>query len=430
MQEAEFQSHRFWSVFAEAESALATFSIEARTDTRFLELQRKFEFIRWVLTNSDPLLISEGELQAARNEISSIAANLSNDAGGFQSFPVIVNSLQAIIDRFQYPRVTKLFKSEATTAVAEVREQARTLSSELVLMMRGTQENLQNLHVEINQGQERLRQLDEELRRVSAEVASKLSSIESQSAADIASKMTEFTNQFLDFQRRSNSEIAARIDSARQSLEDRQQAIDDLAKKIREDSSTFKNAFVAELASAKGEAQRILSEIEGIYNIAGQVALSGGFIEAAAIEANLYEKNALWAKWLFGISASILAIIWFLHITIESTGLQDMFLRLPISLVLLIPAVYFSNLAAKHRKSATTLQSLGLRIKAFDAYIVTAKDTEKQRLRGEMVATFFDTERTGAAQQNVTKPIGDETIKSVTAFFEKVLDRLPGSKTE
>jgi hypothetical protein len=112
----------------------------------------------------------------------------------------------------------------------------------------------------------------------------------------------------------------------------------------------------------KTKADEVLKEIIGIYEQAGQIALSGGFVEASLDEGTLYKENARWAKLFYVVSALVLAIMWGVLVQKGHDNLGEIVMRLPISIVLLIPAAYFSALAGKHRKTSVGLHSLGLRI--------------------------------------------------------------------
>lgn len=238
-------------------------------------------------------------------------------------------------------------------------------------------------------------------------------------------RVSEFGAKFSAFISEKTEELRLQIDALRKDTESSRQLLTTQAKLVADQRETERNIFAQELGKHKGLAADVLKRIEGIYEVAGQTALSGGFVEAAIGENKLYEDNAWYAKLFFILGAIALAVLWAYHLFATPTNLNDVLLRLPISVVLFVPAVYFSRLASKHRLTSVGLQSLGLRIKAFDAYLISAKETERQKLRAEMANVFFDDARDKSGGIEISEPMLAKLTDKISQLIEKVVDKFP-----
>ena len=161
----------------------------------------------------------------------------------------------------------------------------------------------------------------------------------------------------------------------------------------------------------------------GLYQQAGQIALSGGFVEAAIEEKSLYKANASQAKWAFGLTTTILALGWAFMLLDGQHDVKDLLLRLPISIVFLIPGLYFSNLAAQHRRTSINLQSLGLRIKAFDSYLTSADVNQQQKLRDELAGVFFSGFESQDFRSKVSVGFLGDVFSRFFGLSEKIVDK-------
>ena len=90
-------------------------------------------------------------------------------------------------------------------------------------------------------------------------------------------------------------------------------------------------------------------------------------------------------------------------------------------------------MASKHRSIGVGLQSLGLRIAAFDAYIVKSEKEERSKLRGELARTFFEERRKQDALSPDELSLTTKVVDRLSGVVEKAVDKAlsaTGTKSE
>jgi hypothetical protein len=179
-----------------------------------------------------------------------------------------------------------------------------------------------------------------------------------------------------------------------------EQLTEDFSKRIEEDSDSLRKDADTKInealiehkkkqENAILEAEDTLKRLADIYGQAGQLALAGGFAQAASEEQTAYKTFSRWASGSFILSAVVLVAIWITISHGEEFDPIELLYRIPISLVILIPGLYFSGLARKHRNEQIRLKMLGLRVTAFDAYIYDDEESYRKELKDKMVEEFF-----------------------------------------
>lgn len=425
MLELDFRSHKFWGMLSQTESGLEAFSPTAKIDPRYQDIKRKFEYLRWIMESSDPFLIIDAELNQLRSELQNVVNYLGSDAANFLHLPSIVSIFSVIIARFPYPRVQRIFKSDANAVINELRDSASATLNVIKSSADQLEAQLREVAEATNKSQTQIKENADTVASLDAQLAIKVESWDSQFVNETRERLSEFSAKFSEFISEKTEELRLQIDVLRKDIETSSQTLAAQVKMVSVQRETEKNTFAQELVKHKGLAADALKRIEGIYEAAGQTALSGGFVEASVGEKKLYEDNAWYAKFFFIVGAIALAALWAYHLFATPTNLNDVLLRLPISIVFFVPAVYFSRLASKHRLTSVGLQSLGLRIKAFDAYLISAKETERQKLRAEMANVFFDDVRERSGTIEISEPMFSKITDKLSQLIEKVVDKLP-----
>lgn len=425
MLEIDFTSHAVWGVLSQIETALDSFSPPAKADPRYQDINRKVEYLKWTLNHSDPFLVADAELLQLRNDLQSIIHHLNSDAANFQHLPSISNIFSGIFSRFPYPRIQRIFKSEANSVIAELRGTANAVIGNLKSSANQVEAQLRDIADATTKSQVQIKATADAISTLDAQLATKLEVWEGQFATEMRERVSEFNLKFSEFIAEKTEDLRMQIAAMRKDTDSSREAMATQSKSVSDQRAAEKQFFQQELEKHRKLASDILKRIEGIYEAAGQIALSGGFVEAAVSEKKLYEDNAWYAKFFFTIAATVLAAFWALHLLTTPTSLNDVLLRLPISLVFFVPAVYFSRLASKHRLTSVGLQSLGLRIKAFDAYLIAAKDAERQKLRAEMANVFFDDAREKSGSSGVSEAMLSKLTDKVGQLIEKVVEKFP-----
>ncbi len=406
------------------DSLLDGFSTESKSDARFDDIKRKADYLRWTIESSDPLLISDPELHQIRNDLQSLNSHLGSNAGEFQHLATISSIFSGVFARLPYPRIQRIFKSDANNILAELRERKLEFEREMNASLGSIKAAVQGLADSTVSIRSEIKTSADSLARLNVQVETKLQNWDSQFSTDTSVRLGELTNAYSAFETERVTELRALLEELRLELTGSRKQLSDLTGEYTRAGTSLKAHFVTEIGDSKNLAQRRLADISSVYDVAAQTALAGGFVEASIKEKKLYTDNAWYAKLFFILGASSLAGLWLYHIFFEPSGLADILMRLPISVALFVPAVYFSSLGGKHLKTSDALQSLGLRIKAFDAYLLTADATQRKLLRAEMANVFFDDARSSQPQGFVSESTIEKISDRVGGIVEKLIERV------
>jgi hypothetical protein len=422
--EIDFRSHRVWSALSEVDSLLDAFSPEAKSDARFDDIRRKVNYLRWTLEASDPLLLSDPELQQIRNDLQNLNSHLANNAAEFQHLPTISSIFSGIYARLPYPRVQRIFKSDANSIINELRDRKVEFEREIEAAHYELKTSVGVLADRVDSILGQISSSTEMLAKLDAQIETRLQNWDSQFSADLSVKLAEITKTYADFETDRISELRPLLDELRSELEASRKKLREMSLEYNNGGKSLQEYFISEIGKSKDQAQKLLTDIAGVYDVAAQTALAGGFVEAAIREKTLYTDNAWYAKLFFIGGAGSLAALWLYHVIYETSGFADILMRLPISIALFVPAIYFSSLAGKHRKTSVGLQSLGLRIKAFDAYLLSADAAQRKLLRAEMANVFFDDARSSPSQLPVSESTIEKISDRVGSIFEKLIEKV------
>lgn len=428
MREDAFKNDAIWATFTQIDSALNSFSDVAKANPEFGDLKKQVEFVRWVLERCDPNLITQAEMNQTRGELNQIVSYLPNDAVNWQYLGAIESQLSLSLGRFSQIRQKRLTRSESANLIAELKSEIKKLEYSLEEASTVTNERVSAVKDAVTAEQLRLKQVQDEISKIEVLVATKFEAWEAKIEADYQGKIAGWTSEVSSTQVKSNDQLSVILKQFSDNIETSRQTIDGMSSALENDREKAESLLSSLYSKMKKDGEVTLKDLVGIYEQAGEVALSGGFVEAALKEEASYRSYAKSASGFFIGSAIALGIIWYDSVENKLSGLSDVILRIPISIVFLLPAFYFASLASKHRKTAVSLRSLGLRIKAFDAYTIRATEKDRQKLREELAPVFFDEERTV-----IGNSLGDEVFigKIVERFgsvVEKAVDKLPFGK--
>ncbi|SMX33642.1 hypothetical protein [Octadecabacter ascidiaceicola] len=422
MNEESFYQHPIWAKIENVEASLKGFSDPNRADPRYEDLCKKIGYLKWVLEKSDAALISEPELNSSNGDLQNIANHLANNAKNWQHYTNIENFFAAVFGRFPYPRLQKIFRSEANEAIEQVTGQAALLEVTLEARLAEADNKFGELDIKYSSAEKMLSEVDASLDVLRASVESQQRNWEANLDAKVTNKLSEWTETF------SNDE-ASRQSRSKEKLDEIATALTEVRSNQKELMAANDKALTkasADLEKAQREfqlsAEESLAKLKGIYDQAGQVALAGGFVEAAVSEHKSFKMYSIFAALLMIGSAAILVGIW-LSLPEETVFTAGTLLaKLPISAVLLIPAFYLASLASRARRTSLALRSRGLRIKAFDAYLIDSKEPERLALREKLVDEFF-MEKDDQPQKDRIFSFGGGKMADIT---EKIIDKLPG----
>ena len=177
------------------------------------------------------------------------------------------------------------------------------------------------------------------------------------------------------------------------------------------------------------EAKGVLAEINKIYGIAGNNALSGDFAKTADNENDSYIKLNRFASFFYVATPIAFIIVWIYFMWREPVITFDVLLRPFAVLVLLAPAIYFGNLAQKHRRVSIAFRSLGMRIATFDAYLATFEQPAKNEEKTKMAAAFFDAKiSSDRSSETSYKDVG-KALDQMSGPIEKIAKVFSGKSS-
>ncbi len=192
--------------------------------------------------------------------------------------------------------------------------------------------------------------------------------------------------------------------SSKSFIDDKENDISDLMKKVNDDYLSLNDLFVAEqkntLSNSEERIEAQISEInvdaevvkntrhkaEEILGLIGNIGLAGSYQISETQHKTDADKWRIWAISLFLLAAIISSVSLFI-VSIES--LSEALMRFFSGFVLLVPGLYCANQAAIHRRLNIMDQRVKLELSSLDAYINDLPDTSKKEIRENLVDSYF-----------------------------------------
>ena len=240
----------------------------------------------------------------------------------------------------------------------------------------------------------------------------------------IAERMAEFTERFSRAQGERSEEFQELQNSISKTQSDAVLQVEKMERLNAEQLQASNQKLEAEINGFQSKASEIVQNLQGIYDAAGQTALAADFAGNAETERKQYTLFSWIASVSFVAAAIALGVLWYALAQEETFTFSDLFKRLPVSLVFLLPAFYFATVANSHRRSAVKLRSLGLRIKSFGAYLTPAEKEEKIELRAEMVHEFFAEKVEEPMKRSFFERNGEKHVEKAMDLAGKVVDKV------
>ncbi len=427
MIESEYKNHTIWATIKTLQDSLGSFSDLSKADERHAASQKLVAFTQWVLMESEPWLVSANELEQSNSELMQARNYLDNCRVDWSYYNYFSQSFSPLFHRFGVPRKQRFSKAEASGMLSTLSKEISDAKLTLQSLKKAVAEERSSIQASA-QGWEETRhsiQRDFQLKTEALDSAILKMEADLRKTADLASSGVEEAKDALQ------KSLAAHLAGADEKIEGKIQqfnssfltAVDDFDKltdsKIKEVKS--------DLESALGEAQSTLSNITEIYAMAGDALLAGGFVEAHAEENNRYKWMSIFAVSYLILGVLVLGFFWWSYLSKISLDMSNVLARVSISFIVMMPGFYLASLANRHRISSVALRSLGLRIKAFDAYISNAPEAQRNDLRSQLAQAFFIEPMTQGKQGLF---LGARSIDRTIAVVDKALDKIPTGKVQ
>lgn len=192
-------------------------------------------------------------------------------------------------------------------------------------------------------------------------------------------------------------------------------AANDRHKSLLEDYAKKKSDFVAKIDEDIREIVEKRNHIRELYHLTGNDATVGGYQSQADQEKKSADLYRIVAITLMVIAAGALLYPYIMEIIRNQRhDLQwAVFLeRLPLSTIILVPALYAARESGKHRSEERHLRTLQLQISTLDPYLSTLPDSKKKQIKEDLVGKYFDGRR------------AEKTSRYERSMFDKILDEL------
>lgn len=412
MIDSTFKGHEIWKALDEADKAL-----ERETHNEFsLSLLKLFEYFRWILESSDPAFVAPQELDALVVEIRNASGIITTSEVTKQNYNNSLQHLTPSLAKFPYPRIKRIFRSEANEVISQIEAESLQL-----------QATLSQLQADVTVAMQQAKETRHDLETVAvdahvarSDVHSLVSQLESANSASLSATIAELRTEFTNEKNSRSERFQDEVNSRKEQLANLKADAESISAKTDKELEQIRSLQVQKLDEFQKMAQERYSDIDKLFQEAGQTVLAGGFAQAAISEKGRYESDSRYAKVAFGFAALALAILAGSDLWKGSFTWLEALYKLPISLVLAAPGIYFAGLASKHRREANRLRSLGLRIGAFDSFLRSATAEEATLLRSSIAPHFFSDGMGGTGEES-----GDLVSDKFLDAFGKIAEKLP-----
>ena len=244
--------------------------------------------------------------------------------------------------------------------------------------------------------QQTIPQQTQRLETAISEQQKQFSTAQEQRSKAFSESQAKHSTDFSDAQEKYANKTSASVEESKKDFVE-------AARKIIEDY-----AIIFSKAEANAEnAVRTVAEIEGkvkqIFNVVGNVSISGDYKNTADNEctaANRLRKFATYLMLFMGViaGATFFHSLWHPEVDWKLFGF-----RLGTTFVIAFPALYLARESAKHRKRENTNRKLHLELAAIDAYLELLPDEEKQKIKGNLTEKFFGQTEPQSKDETITQ---------------------------
>lgn len=251
--------------------------------------------------------------------------------------------------------------------------------------------------------------------------------------ASVANIAAQFQKQFSDDQAQRLRENADRLQKLQDDLDVLRNAAttkfveqkdefgkqnEDWLKKLEETA----DGLIRALEEKNGQASKLLDAV-------GNITHAYGYSKTAQEEGDIAKKLRGWAVFFMVASVVVLVVILAFEFFIVGTKLEwtDILLRIPVSLVILAPAIYLASEASKHRELEVENKRIELELAALNPFLEFFDADEKQKVKERLVKNYF------VGHVDREKKEGDWLNRrwfrsTLSKVIDEAFDRIPGKE--
>lgn len=422
----DFLKHPIWAKLDEIDVNISSLITQFSKDERVASIKKLASYLRWNIEKSDPELLSQDELNRLIGvPIQQIIAHTAGNANNLNHLANIETQFGHAFGILPYPRFKRILKSDARDLVDELRGQLDTLKAAIDKVNSELSTKADEFVGKTNDVDTSLNAMKEEIAALNNEITAKISELEASQNTQISEKIVEFSERFSKAQSTRSDEYQEFKNSASEELA----KLETMKTKVfSENQKQIKEAnenLTIEQGKFVKAANKTLEDLKKVYDQAGQTALASGFSGGAVEENKQFKTYSKWAS-VFFIGAAIIVAWNVIQLFVRNDYSISLLLKnLPISFVLLLPAFYFASLANDHRKSSVKLRSLGLRIQAFDAYIVNSETDDRNQLKKDLAKEFFEEKVVSKESKGFFERKPSETHEEIIELAKTAINKIP-----
>lgn len=386
------------------------------------QARKKFEYLKNCIEKTDINLISQHDLQ----QLQPVMTNTLAQANALATNPVVHSAnmdvqLNVGLKVFPYPRRIPFIKAETQSILNTLRKTFETENIE-------SKKRLTDFDTKIIEKQSKLDELQaktDELRNLldtlNAEFQSQKDVWSEQIDSTISQKGAEATakiSEFVEKQAEANATAKTDLNNTIQQLISSGAELEKQQKNKLEETENKLHDWAS---STEEKGKEILKNTIEIYEKTGSTALSMDFISSAATEHKWYQITVAVATVLFLAGPISLAILMYYN-GIEISNFEEIFKKLLLAVVFLIPAWFVNSIAQKHRRAEIAFRSLGLRIAAIEPYLALFPEAERNEVKKQLAEAFFTAPISHERNKNSKVDSLDKQVDAIIDPMGKLFD--------
>lgn len=343
------------------------------------------------------------------NQVTSYASN-RNPAHLTTANDHLTNQLTPLSLLFAIAKKTR-FTKPFRKAEELVDEFSQTIASQKETL----QSELKALSEALTTRQQELKQLEQQIQTRKSETDAQIS---------------QWQSQFSEAQERRNNEYAAlreKIDE--QAKNDTQAVIEKNEKLFNKHQAAFEEKISAITEDADAKHKAILE----LYELTAGDSVGAGYIKNADDE--MGQANT-WRRIAIGFIAVTVLLLGFVYFCNAGAfdfckfGADDFWIKIitafSLTGVMLYGAAYSSQQSTKHRNNEKRARWFALEIKAFDPFISSLKEEQRQTLKQQLSERLFG--RYEHAHDPDAKAIDEHAYKTILGELANLISKLPKGK--
>lgn len=359
----------------------------------------------------------QSELQEKIEEVSSLHKSLKDVSDAVQNLQK--RAEESAVKAGQSAANILSFKTEAEGA----RTSTQSILAEVTAKKNQFETDFQNLQVAVTAAQNTLNTLSE---RINSEKTA---------AATITA---QFQQQFLEAQEKRLNDFNAHMKASKEAMEALKT---NASEEISEQQERLHTAVDDKITELSSRVEAALEEMEEknqkaskLFEAVGVKTHTYNYAAVSEKEERTANKLRLLALFFMIVAISVLVAPSVIEAVKTATPhawqeiWQNMLTRLPVSLVILLPAGYLISESSKHRDIQRKNKGIELELAALSPYLELFDDSKKQEIKEQLVGKYFVGHEQGNKEQKKeeTKSLIQEIVPEVVG---KVFERLPSLKT-